>query len=329
MQSEPDTFTERLKGRIPYRLLTENGTLKFKWLYTGDQLFTRPFFDETISRCLSFPENHPDRMPVTDAAAVVDHAASVDAVTPTAFIYHVSRCGSTLLSQMLACDPRNIVLSEVPLLDELLRMTVHGDPSAAKLFRAVLKLLSVRRSGTEERVFVKTDSWHMLFHEQLATWYAGVPFFMLYRSPKEIGASQAKHPAMHSVPGVIEPSLFGLERADAANMTGDQYLDHVLACYFRAYTKILQSGGTAFALSYHDGPMNMIKQICEVCRFVPDAAVLDAMEKRTQFHSKSPDRNFSGDAPVSFPAGTFTLSEKMFDEFRQLTAGQKMQIHES
>jgi len=50
-----------------------------------------------------------DRTPL---AALGDYAASNPGIAPDGFIFHVSRCGSTLVSQMLAALPDSIVLSE-------------------------------------------------------------------------------------------------------------------------------------------------------------------------------------------------------------------------
>jgi hypothetical protein len=319
---------ELLNGWIPYRLLKGGtGALQFRWLYVGDHAFTEPFFEESVAACLSLPQNVPGSFPVTSAETLLRVAARAEALPVTGIIYHISRCGSTLLSQLLACDVRNIVLSEVPLLDEVLRMPPDRDHSTEELFRAVLKLLSRKRSGQEQHVFIKTDSWHVLFHAQLHAWFPEAPSFLLYRAPREVGASQAKQPAMHSVPGVIEPSLFGLADEETMHMTREAYLDHVLTCYFRAYQEMLQSQKAVYALSYHDGPMTMIDVIDETCGLRTGAAVREAMYKRAGFHSKSPGENFSGDTPGPSAPGEFVQAEKMFQELGQQIAAQKIQTH--
>src|SRR5206468_1319466 len=40
---------------------------------------------------------------------------------PNGFIFHVSRCGSTLVSQMLAALAQNVVISEAPPIDAVVR----------------------------------------------------------------------------------------------------------------------------------------------------------------------------------------------------------------
>lgn len=318
-------------GWIPYRMLTDaEGTVQFRWLYAGTHAFTEPFFDESVSACLSLPQNVPGKFPLTSAEELIRIAEQCESIAPTAFVYHVSRCGSTLLSQLLSCDESNIVLSEVPLLDEILRIPVaaHAAPSPEELFRAVLKLLSRKRSGHEQRVFVKTDSWHVLFYDRLQTWYPDASSFLLYRHPKEVGRSQANHPAMHSVPGVIAPALFGLREEEALHMTRETYLDHVLCCYFSTYAEILRRGSTAFAMSYHEGPMHMLEYIFAVCGFLPAQDVLNNMQQRSGFHSKNPGQNFNGDAHAVEANGNFERSTELFFQLEQLIATQKQMSYE-
>lgn len=316
---------ELLDGWIPYRMFADTeGVVQFRWLYAGHHAFTEPFFGESISACLSLPQNVPGSFPVTGAETLLRVAALADSVPITAFVYHISRCGSTLLSQLLVCDEENIVLSEVPLLDEVLRMK-QQDHSSEHLFRAVLKLLSRKRTGKEQRVFVKTDSWHVLFYEQLHAWYADAPSFLMYRHPKEVGKSQANHPAMHSVPGVLDAALFGLREEETAEMTRETYLDHVLSCYFKKYSEILHSGSPAVTLNYHDGPMNMMEKIFTTCEFLPSEEVRNNMQQRSGFHSKNPQQNFAGDTHAVNAAGDFPQSTQLFSELEQLVAAQKTQ----
>src|SRR6187551_105479 len=110
-----------LSGRIPYKMtFNENGELLFRWIYVGQKRFEESFFSETILNCLSLPQN--TEMPYTTAETLIEKAKSVDGVEPSAFVFHVSRCGSTLLTQMLCIDERFVVLSEASLLDDVLRL---------------------------------------------------------------------------------------------------------------------------------------------------------------------------------------------------------------
>lgn len=320
-----------MAGWIPYRLLPcANGSLNIRWLFVGDHSFTEPFFGDSISICLSHPKNISGSFPVTSAETMMRIAEQIECVQPTGFIYHISRCGSTLVSQLLSCDPNNIVLSEVPLLDDILRLPVPlgKGPDREQLYKAVLRLLTRRRNKHENRVFVKTDSWHVLFYEELRTWYPEVSTFLMYRSPREVAASQAKHPAMHSVAGVIAASLFGLTEGEAANMLRSSYLDHVLSCYLRAYSDIIKSNPNAVALSYDEGAIAMTEKIFRSCNFMPGQEILAAMRKRAGFHSKNPEKNFSGDIFVSSELEDAMTAEQLYVELKQVIGHRQLLSYE-
>ena len=115
MRSVP---SNELKNWVPWKL---SNTL-CEWLYTGNKKFTEPFFDDTISVCRNLDENRKPYKVVSDLQIMAEWAGDINALVPSAIIFHVSRCGSTLLSQLLGLDETHIVLSEVPFFDELLRL---------------------------------------------------------------------------------------------------------------------------------------------------------------------------------------------------------------
>lgn len=281
--------------RIPFRMIRRQGAPPlFTWLDLGEENFSDPFFEETAGRCRAKPENSlPLPMSTTDELCKTAEAmADADTPLPSAFIFHISRCGSTLLSQLLSLDPRHIVLSEVPLLDEILRLPADRQDDlmrSGRLFRAVLRLLGRRRRGSETALFVKLDSWHILFFDRLRAWYPQVPAFLLYRSPREVWRSHQKQRGMHAVPGLIEPELFGFTPSQLVGLTLDGYLELVLARYFQEYLRILECDDHAWPLSYHDGPEQMVRHVVHRCGLSITQETFAAMKERARFHAK--DRN--------------------------------------
>ena len=89
------------------------------WCYLGEDRFVAPFFEQTISRHSRTPFNLPFPH-VTPLAALAELQAADPGLPPTGFIFHMSRCGSTLVAQMLAALPQNIVISEAGPVDAVL-----------------------------------------------------------------------------------------------------------------------------------------------------------------------------------------------------------------
>lgn len=116
-------------GWLPIRIWQVDGQWRVDWCWFGRQRLTRPFFRDDVDLALRLPFNQAFRRE-TGVDALLDWQASSPGLTPSAFIFHASRCGSTLMAQILAGLQRNIVLSEPPPLDNLLR-ALRIDPGIA------------------------------------------------------------------------------------------------------------------------------------------------------------------------------------------------------
>ena len=110
-----------LKGWVPSQLRQEEDRLLCRWTYTAEAPYKEPFFEETLQRCLGLPENTERHRVATSLDLLPGFAAEIPALEPAAFIFHVSRCGSTLVTQLLGEDPAFVTLSETPFFDQLLR----------------------------------------------------------------------------------------------------------------------------------------------------------------------------------------------------------------
>jgi hypothetical protein len=277
------------KGYIPTKIINDNTNIKFRWTYVGEKKFTEPFFHETLRACKHFPENNLTLE--TSAQQLLEESESIDAIYPSAFIFHISRCGSTLLSQMLSTSKECIVLSEVPILDDILRLKysnqkAYNEEFSDELFKAAIRFYGRRFADNQTHLFIKCDSWHTLFYNQIRRCYPTVPIILLYRLPIEVLRSQNKIPGMQTIPGLIEPSLFDFDSSLIRTMPKDAYFSKVLESYLSAYEKIIEKDSLAFLMSYHDGPMNMLKSIMEHTSFAIDEKTDAAIKKRTLYHSK-------------------------------------------
>jgi hypothetical protein len=308
-----------LSGRIPYKMtFDEEGRLLFRWVFIGQKKFEESFFSETVFNCLSLPQNSD--MPFTTAETLIEKAKSVDAVTPYGFIFHVSRCGSTLLTQMLCIDQSCIVISEAGVLDDVLRLPFSNRgkiiPPVNELFCAVLHLLGEKRSGKEKYLFVKTDSWHLLFYKTFRELFPDVPALLIYRSPKEVIRSQKKQRGMHAVKDQLEPEIFGWNAESIAELLADPYLELVLEKYFNSCLQILSADTKAHAISYHDGAIEMLKRALDVYSLDINKETFAAMKERTAHHSKYPGNKFSGEAAVEEVFSNSVL-EKLFEKLNE------------
>ena len=169
------------KGWLPYRLKGGSEGVDCRWLFVGSTPFTEPFFEGTIASVLSLPENSFGTPRVTPLSTLPLAAAELDTLEPAAFVFHVSRCGSTLVSQLLGLEASCVALSEVPFFDQLLRSRFHpGLQGVAPALHlpAAIRLHGQRRNGTERSLVVKLDSWHTGLHAELRALYPQTPFIL-------------------------------------------------------------------------------------------------------------------------------------------------------
>lgn len=282
---------------LPYKLVWREQWL-CQWLPWDGASFSEPFFSETLQRCRSTQSPDQGRYASYTSLDVLAAfaGAQIDSVEPSGFIFHASRCGSTLLTQMLGVNPAHIVLSEVPLIDQILRLPLQTEKTAptdiAELLVAAIRLLGRKRSGREEQLYIKLDSWHLAFAPLLRQLFPNVPFILLYRTPSEILQSHRARPGTQAVPGLLEAELFGMSQSEIG-IDQSEYLDRVLAYYFSGFGQIAMQDERALLLDYRLGRVELMRRTAQHFQLPMSEEDIALMESRGRFHSKYPDRIFS------------------------------------
>jgi len=281
---------------LPYRLRIENQQPICYWVNADDQKFAEPFFHETINK-IKYSLGGVRTNSVSEIEMLKIWADEMDAIPPTAFIFHVSRCGSTLLTQMLGTDEQNIVLAEVPFFDELLRLPNQSNTISKgeinPLLAAAFKFYGQKRTDGERQLFVKLDSWHVCFYKELRALFPDVPFILLYRTPDEVLASHQKMRGIQAVPGLIEPEVFGFDRGEVIVNNLDAYMAKVLERYFEAYLEIAENDPLSMLLNYKEGVGTMMEKLGDFTGITFDEEQLSLMNERSKYHSKHPNEIFA------------------------------------
>ena len=186
---------QQLDGWVPMRVFWQEGRPLVDWCYLGTRRFAEPFFEDTIGAAMRLPFNLVFRQQ-TPIEVLAEWQALRPGVAPTGFIFHMSRCGSTLIAQMLAALARNVVLSEAVPIDGVVRAHFRS-PEATEArrrawLRGMVSALGQRRRGDETGLFIKFDSWHSLDLPLIRQAFPDVPWLFVYRNPVEVLVSQMK-----------------------------------------------------------------------------------------------------------------------------------------
>ncbi len=283
---------------IPVKLIDRDNGLLCNWRYTKDIAFTDPFFDETIVRCLRLPENSHRQKCLATLEMLDEWAPHIDAVYPTAFIFHVSRCGSTLVSQALSMNNENISLSEVPIFDELLRLPGSGhnisDEQAGRLLCNAIKFYGAKRTGSEKRLFIKTDSWHLLYYRQLRRLYPDTPFIIMYREPAGVLESNRRKKGLQGIPELVGPDVYGFtDEMMKENSHPDRYMELVLERFFGCIADAKANDPQTLLVNYKEGLPAMMRKIAAFAGMTMSEEEEGMIIDRSLYSAKFPGEKFT------------------------------------
>src|SRR6266700_3036006 len=81
---------------LPFHIDLSRHPFRVTWIRKGPNLFSEPFFHDTVNRLRSLHPSAEER--ATGSQDLLALGAELPAVKPLAFIFHISRCGSTLIA---------------------------------------------------------------------------------------------------------------------------------------------------------------------------------------------------------------------------------------
>jgi hypothetical protein len=300
---------------LPTEMLEVDGVLSVGWLHFAGAPLAEPFFEDSIRRVQSRPFNRLFRFatPIGSFVSRAEVGTRIDGL-----IFHMSRCGSTLVAQMLAAVPDNIVVSEAPVLDALIQHVASGAaPSGA--IAAMMAALTRDRSGAGRRRFIKLDSWHIFALPQLRGALPGVPWVFLYRNPVEVLVSHQRMPGLQVLPGVVPISLFGVGGAESV-----PYTDYPAWLLGRLCAAALAEmpKGDGVLVNYRDLHEAVFASILPHFGVQPDDAEHALMTAAGLRNAKTPNLGFVPDAATKRAEATMATRDAadrfMSDVFLQM-----------
>ena len=284
-----------LHGWVPARIAWRDNGPRVEWILMGAERLRDPFFTQTTQRQLIKPFHQLFRRETT-----IDQMIAWTAANPGAplrgIVFHMSRCGSTLIGQQLAALDRAILASEPEPMDDALRV-VHRYPDLARadeirLVRAMAAALGQPRNG-EDALYLKTDCWHIHRFDLLRQAFPDTPWIFLYRDPVEVMVSQQRMPSAWSVPGIFHPSMLQLDPADWNPAELDVYCARALQQVCKAGLRAVQQSSGGLLVNYTELPDAMYGRLFR--HFGLQAEDLPSMRSASVKNAKAPSTSFSSD----------------------------------
>lgn len=293
--------TSKLEGFrdwVPIRVYRSGSELMVDWCYAGSTRFTQPFFDDTVQQMFRRPFSLLFRHQ-TSFEFLGELCDAQPGLAPTGFIFHMSRCGSTLVAQMLAALEGNIVISEAPPIDSAIR-TAEDELATYTAARAqrlkwMVAALGRTRSDRERHYFIKFDSWNTLDLPLIGEAFPDVPWIFLYRDPVEVIVSQMRQRGSQMIPGALAKQMPDIDLNDALRMPAEEYCARVLA---RICESALDHADdrNALLVNYNELPEAVTGVIREHFRVSYTPEEIEQMRHSAQFNAKTPQMFFAPDS---------------------------------
>ena len=185
-------------GWLPVAVIPENGGWAVEWLHFGGVPLTAPFYEDSIRMARRRPFN---RLVPWHTRLSRLGSCRPPLARPDGFVFHMSRCGSTLVAQMLAAMAGAWVVSEPPPVDTVIRIDLPQAVCVAAL-QAMIGALG-RDTAPGGRYFIKLDSWNTAALPLFRAAFPETPWVFLYRDPAHVIASHMRMRGLQTVPGGI------------------------------------------------------------------------------------------------------------------------------
>ena len=228
-------------------------------------------------------------------------------IQPSGLVFHISRCGSTLVAKALARSASHVVITQgSPLqrgfwatLTDDWRKPLNATADAMHMFRNLVLAMTRPRRPKQSTAFVKFISWNVLYTDFIASAFPGVPALFLYRDPVEVIASVMNETtAVLHAKGTREAEFLTGHTIDETLAMSD--VAYLAECYARYFETVGASKMANLSwLNYADLKAERFADIvARGLEFKPEESVLNDMLEQFQFHSKddSDSKKFTADS---------------------------------
>ncbi len=263
-------------GGLPCAVEIRDGRPYVTWIDIGERPLSEPFFEETLRACMRNPYLRFSRR-----EAPLDPPAATPA-PPAGFIFHMSRCGSTLVARLFAAAGYRVI-SEAPPIDAIVQT---GDGAG---LRSIVEAL-----GAGVPYVVKLDSWHIHNLPLIRETFPSTPWIFVCRDPAEVLASHRRFPGRQSLPGGLDPRALAMAADDITRVPRREWFARVLAAICRSAARH-RAGG--LFVDYRELPAAVWTSVAPHFGLSLTRDQIARMRECAQFDAKSPTIRFVPGTP--------------------------------
>jgi hypothetical protein len=296
------SFVEN-KGWMPVDAVVVDGRPGLTWMNMDGVNLSDPFFEQTVERARV---EYPHRAELfTEFDALVQMEKVLRGVQPTGFIFHSSRCGSTLVANACRALADSIVLSEANAIDKIVGRLITDAPEGSVkesiysvLLRGVINALGQHRTGDERRLFVKFAACSISQLQRIRRIWPNVPWLFLYRDPVETIVSNLKN-----VPSWLTDEdrrllahIVGASTEAVSEMTLEELCARSIGSFYLTAHSL--ANGNSMLLNYDQLSVPVITSILNFFNVSPSSEESERIASVSRVYSKevSGTRSFVSDS---------------------------------
>jgi hypothetical protein len=280
-----------------------------RWVERPDDSSSLPFFGQMVDEMLGAGA----RLRVTSLDALHD----VEGRDPGGFVFHQSRCGSTLLMQALTQGGCIAPVSEALPVNQLLLQDGLSEEERTGLLRGLIRALSLRDGAARDLPSLfKLTSWNVLFFDVIRAAFPDTPWLFLYRDPLETLASLGERPARWLANDALLDALArDLRLPSVVGLAREQRCAVVLAAYGRA--ALHASPASINLLNYDQLPAALSAEVPARFGLATTEAQREVIAAASRIYSKDASRSLVFDAAAE--RRRRPVSDALRDVDRRLT----------
>jgi len=309
---------------LPVDFINNNGSFSIVSFRLPETNFVEPFSIDTLSRQFNIldtnfsdPEDslklarplhydlHDSRVELTPVEDFLKSYSRIESELPRKFIFHMSRCGSTLVTQMLATSDRFHVLVEPTIINKLMDPAVKLPVGLDRMeiFKAAIKALEKTAPKQAKEMVFKFRSWNSLYMPEMTMALPGTKWLFTHRNGLEVLASVLQDPPgwLRSRPThqkYFEPYLSKEDGEDLSLIPDDEYAIRLLGAFCKAAAEVKFGNGEF--IEYTQIKEKLPDLIEKNWGIDLSEAEKTLMLERTAIYSKDPEksREFSPDSEL-------------------------------
>jgi hypothetical protein len=283
---------------LPVNVVASAGGSTVRWMDFGSDPLAEPFFALTVRKLRK--GEPPARERTTDLEALTTAAHRLAPLNPAGVILHVSRCGSTLVSNALRTGHGVTILSEARPIGVLTRSgrpnrsqrgVDNQDELRGNLLHCISRLYGRRTAHGESKLVIKCHAAGMLQINWLRSVWPDTPFLVLIRDPVEVMVSNLAKAAnwlkVRERP-MAAASLFGWEPSEVQSMSEEEFCARGLGRFCESVHGML--GDRCRVIDYEHLDVWSLYSIAEFFNIAVPPCSARLIQEGLSVYAKDPER---------------------------------------